>query len=49
MRIPENGVSCQGCHMPRIDDAIVISALYDFLTPRTPFGKHHLVGANTSC
>ena len=43
---PENGVSCQGCHMPRIDDAIVISALYDFLTPRTPFGKHHLVGAN---
>jgi len=43
---PENGVSCQGCHMPRTDDAIVISALYDFLTPRAPFGKHHLVGAN---
>jgi hypothetical protein len=43
---PENGLSCQACHMPRIDDAVVISALYDFLTPRTPFGKHHLVGAN---
>ncbi|MBK8225989.1 MAG: T9SS type A sorting domain-containing protein [Flavobacteriales bacterium] len=43
---PENGLSCQACHMPRISDAVVISALYDFLTPRTPFGKHHLVGAN---
>ncbi|HRD53724.1 MAG TPA: T9SS type A sorting domain-containing protein [Flavobacteriales bacterium] len=43
---PENGLSCQACHMPRIDDAVVVSALYDFLTPRTPFGKHHLVGAN---
>lgn len=43
---PENGLSCQACHMPRINDAVVVSALYDFLTPRTPFGKHHLVGAN---
>lgn len=43
---PENGVSCQACHMPRTNDAIVISALYDFLTPRSPFGKHHFAGAN---
>lgn len=43
---PENGLSCQACHMPRISDAVVISALYDFLTPRTPYGQHHLVGAN---
>ncbi len=43
---PENGLSCQACHMPRIGDAVVISALYDFLTPRSPFGQHHLAGAN---
>lgn len=43
---PQNGLSCQACHMPRIDDAVVISALYDFLTPRSPFGQHHLAGAN---
>ncbi|MCC6938582.1 MAG: T9SS type A sorting domain-containing protein [Flavobacteriales bacterium] len=43
---PESGLSCQACHMPRIDDGIIISALYDFLTPRSPFGKHELVGGN---
>ncbi len=43
---PENGVTCQGCHMPRINDAVVISGLYDFLQPRSPFGLHHQVGAN---
>ena len=43
---PENGVSCQGCHMPRLDEGIVISALYDFLQPRSPYGQHHFVGGN---
>lgn len=43
---PENGISCQGCHMQRISDAVVISALYDFLQPRAPFGLHHMAGAN---
>jgi len=49
---PESGgVTCQGCHMPRINDPMVISALYDFLSAeeyrRSPFGKHHFVGGNT--
>lgn len=48
---PEGGVTCQGCHMPRIDDAIVISAQYDFLNApeyrRSPYGLHDLVGGNT--
>ncbi len=48
---PEGGVTCQGCHMPRIDDPMVISALYDFLAAdeyrRSPYGKHELVGGNT--
>jgi hypothetical protein len=37
--------------MPRIDDAIVISAQYDFLAApeyrRSPYGLHQLVGGNT--
>ncbi len=48
---PENGITCQGCHMPRIDDAIVISAQYDFLDAaeyrRSPYGLHYFVGGNS--
>ncbi len=44
---PEGGVSCQSCHMPRIDDGIVISANYLFLQPRSPYGLHHMAGANS--
>lgn len=48
---PEGGISCQGCHMPRIHEPMVISALYDFLSSeeylRTPYGRHDLVGGNT--
>lgn len=39
---------CQGCHMPRIDDPVVISSGYSFLAPRTPFGLHYLVGGNSA-
>jgi hypothetical protein len=41
-----NGISCQGCHIPRLDEKIVISANYSFLDGRKPYGMHHLVGAN---
>ncbi len=44
---PVNGVSCQGCHVPRIDDAVVISANYLFLQGQSPYGLHHFAGANT--
>jgi hypothetical protein len=40
--------TCQGCHMPRIEDNIVISANYLFLEPRAPFALHDLVGANVT-
>ncbi|MEM6967224.1 MAG: T9SS type A sorting domain-containing protein [Bacteroidota bacterium] len=40
--------TCQGCHMPRLEDNIVISANYIFLQPRSPYGLHDLVGANTT-
>ena len=43
-----NKASCQSCHMPRIDDTVVISANYIFLQGRTPFALHELVGGNST-
>ncbi|MBK8193382.1 MAG: hypothetical protein IPK76_09275 [Lewinellaceae bacterium] len=43
-----DNISCQGCHMPQITDEIIISANYQFLTPKFPFGLHELAGANVS-
>ena len=40
--------SCQSCHMPRLFDPVIISSGYAFLEPRTPYGLHTLVGANTA-
>jgi len=40
--------TCQSCHMPRLEDEIVISANYIFLEPRAPFALHDLVGANVT-
>lgn len=42
----ENGVSCQDCHLPEINESIVISSMPTWLTGQTPFGLHELVGAN---
>jgi hypothetical protein len=39
-------ITCQGCHMPRVLDEIIISTNYQFLTPKSPFGLHELAGAN---
>ena len=38
---------CQGCHFPRLDEPIVISANYVFLPGRSPYGLHHMVGGNS--
>lgn len=38
--------SCQSCHMPRLNETIVISANYLFLEPRFPYGLHDMIGAN---
>ncbi len=43
----QSGVSCQTCHVPEINDSIIISSMpwwYD--VKRSPFGQHHLAGAN---
>lgn len=39
--------TCQDCHMPRINDNVVISDRPGWLDPRSPFGKHYLVGGNS--
>lgn len=41
-----NGSTCNGCHMPRIDGPVILAAEYAFLNGQTPFGLHHLAGAN---
>ncbi len=43
-----NPTTCQSCHMPQLEDQIVISANYIFLEGRSPYGLHDLVGANTT-
>lgn len=43
---PAQGQSCQSCHVPRIDDIVKISTMPPWLDGRSPFGLHHLAGAN---
>ncbi len=39
--------TCRGCHMPRIDDEVILASEYAFLSGHSPYGLHHLVGGNT--
>jgi hypothetical protein len=43
---PANSITCQTCHMPQIQDAIILSSSTSGLTPRTPFNQHTFQGAN---
>jgi len=43
-----DNVTCQGCHMPYIPDAVVISGNYQFLTNKFPYALHELAGANVA-
>ncbi|MFZ4784143.1 MAG: T9SS type A sorting domain-containing protein [Flavobacteriales bacterium] len=38
---------CQGCHMPRLQEPIVIASGYAFLPGREPYGQHWFVGGNS--
>jgi hypothetical protein len=38
--------TCQDCHMPDADGAVVISVVPGGLPARSPFGRHHFVGGN---
>ena len=41
-----NGTQCNTCHMPRLNEPIILAANYAFLPGQQPFGLHHLAGAN---
>ena len=42
----ETPMECQDCHMPKVDEGVVISSGYAWLQPRTPYSQHILVGGN---
>ncbi len=43
----QEGISCQSCHVPEITDNVIIASMPPWLNEeRSPFGKHHLAGAN---
>ncbi len=41
------GRTCQACHMPAAEGAVVISSLPGNTPARSPFRQHHFVGANS--
>jgi hypothetical protein len=43
----QRGQHCQGCHMPRQEEAVKVSSRPPWLEPRTPFWKHQFVGGNS--
>jgi hypothetical protein len=43
---PANDIKCQTCHMPQLQDAIILSNSTGGLTPRFPFNQHTFQGAN---
>jgi hypothetical protein len=42
-----NAIECQGCHMPKTEEPIIVASGYDWLPGREPFAQHWLVGGNT--
>ncbi|MCC6600792.1 MAG: hypothetical protein IT223_08970, partial [Crocinitomicaceae bacterium] len=38
---------CQGCHMPALDESIIIASGYSFLPRREPFAQHWFIGGNS--
>ncbi len=44
---PQQGITCQTCHMPKIEDPVKIANGYIALPGRTPFNKHSFAGANS--
>ncbi len=41
-------VPCQRCHMPQINDPVVIANGYQNLAPRSPFNLHKFMGGNST-
>lgn len=45
-RYPADSITCQSCHMPHEEDAIIIANGFASLQPRYPFNQHVFVGGN---
>lgn len=43
---PKNDKQCQSCHMPDLDEPVVIANRPRSLGGRSPFAQHHFVGGN---
>lgn len=41
-----DNISCQSCHMPRLEEPVIISSNYKELEPRSPYALHELAGGN---
>ncbi|MFT4660678.1 MAG: hypothetical protein ACI8XB_000946 [Patiriisocius sp.] len=42
----KSSIQCQGCHMPVVNEDVIIAANLLFLPPRSPFFEHEFAGAN---
>lgn len=45
---PAQGKECQTCHMPFINDGVIIATDFAALEPREPYGLHQFFGSNTA-
>ncbi len=43
---PDQNIECQTCHMPELDEAVVISNRPTSLAARSEFARHYFVGGN---
>jgi hypothetical protein len=41
-----DNVTCQNCHMPKVEDSVIIANQYFNLPPRSPFNRHKFMGGN---
>lgn len=41
-----DNVTCQNCHMPQVEDSVIIANQYFNLPPRAPFNRHKFMGGN---
>ncbi len=46
-QFPANNITCQTCHMPHLEDPIIIANGFLGLQQRYPFNQHVFVGANS--
>ena len=42
----QNDIACVDCHMPKLEEEVILSPMPSFLASRSDFAKHDLVGGN---